>query len=158
MKSEKSITVENLESAFAGESMANRKYLYFAKRARELGADDVAEVFEATAEQETQHAFGHIDLLYPKAELTVERMLELAIEGETYEYTEMYPQFRHLAMKEKDDAAVKEFDGQIAESREHAERFAKVLEMAAKRFNALTAVEKRHAARYQQTLDQVRGN
>ena len=158
MKSEKSITMENLEAAFAGESMANRKYLYFARRARELGADDVAEVFGATAEQETQHAFGHIDLLYPKAELTVERMLELAIEGETYEYTEMYPQFRHLAMKEKNGAAVKEFDEQIAESKEHAEQFTRMLEIAAKRFDALTSVEKRHADRYQKTLDQVRGN
>ena len=158
MESKKSITVENLEAAFAGESMANRKYLYFAKRARELGADDVAEVFEATAEQETQHAFGHIDLLYPKAELTVERMLELAIEGETYEYTELCPQFRHLAMKEKNDAAAREFDEQIDESREHAEQFTRMLEIAAKRFGALTAVEKRHADRYQKTLDQVRGN
>ncbi len=92
-------TVKNLEAAFAGESMANRKYLYFAKLCRELGATDVAEVFENTAQQETAHAFGHLDLLYPKDTLTVERMLELAIEGETYEYTEMYPAFRHTALQ-----------------------------------------------------------
>ena len=72
-------TVRNLEAAFAGESMANRKYLYFARLCREQGADEVAAVFEKTAEQETAHAFGHLDLLYPKASLTVEKMLELAI-------------------------------------------------------------------------------
>jgi rubrerythrin len=149
----KSVTVENLEAAFAGESMANRKYLYFAKRARELGADDIADVFEKTAEQETAHAFGHLELLYPSKELTVERMLELAIEGETYEYTEMYPKFRHLAVQEGNDAAVKEMDEQIEESREHAEMFQAVLEKAAKRFAALTKVEERHAGHYQNALD-----
>lgn len=148
-----SVTIQNLEAAFAGESMANRKYLYFAKRARELGAVDVAEVFENTAEQETAHAFGHLELLYPSNELTVERMLELAVEGETYEYTEMYPKFRHLAMEEGNMAAVKEMDEQIEESREHAEMFAAVLEKAAKRFAALAKVEERHANRYQATLD-----
>jgi rubrerythrin len=152
-----SVTVQNLEAAFAGESMANRKYLYFAKRARELGADDVAEVFERTAEQETAHAFGHLELLYPSKELTVERMLELAIEGETYEYTEMYPKFRHLAMQEKNDAAVREMDEQIEQSREHAEMFQAVLEKAGKRFAALTKVEERHANHYRDTLEKVRG-
>lgn len=148
-----SVTFQNLEAAFAGESMANRKYLFFAKRARELGATDVAEVFERTAEQETAHAFGHLDLLYPKETLTVEKMLQLAIEGETYEYTEMYPKFRHTALEERDHAAVMEIDEQIAESKEHAERFAKVLETAAKRFSALAKVEERHAKHYQDTLD-----
>ena len=150
-------TVTNLESAFAGESMANRKYLFFAKRARELGAIEVAEVFERTAEQETAHAFGHLDLLYPKDTLTAERMLELAIEGETYEYTEMYPAFRHTALEEKNSAAVAEMDEQIAESREHAERFARTLEIAAKRFDALARVEERHAGRYQDALNKITG-
>lgn len=145
-------TIQNLEAAFAGESMANRKYLYFARRARELGAIDVAEVFERTAEQETAHAFGHLELLYPKAELTVARMLQLAIDGETYEYTEMYPKFRHLAEQEGHTAAVAEMDGQIAESKEHAERFAKTLATAAKRFSALTKVEEKHANHYRDTL------
>lgn len=146
-------TIQNLEAAFAGESMANRKYLYFARRARELGAVEVAEVFEKTAEQETLHAFGHLELLYPKAELTVEKMLQMAIDGETYEYTEMYPKFRHLAEQEGHGAAVKEIDEQIAESKEHAERFAKTLAMAAKRFAALAKVEEKHAGHYQATLD-----
>ena len=153
--SDVSKTIKNLEAAFAGESMANRKYLFFARRARELGAVEVAEVFENTAEQETAHAFGHLDLLYPKGSLTVEKMLELAIEGETYEYTEMYPAFRHTALEEKDHAAVKEIDEQIEESREHAEQFTAVLEMAAKRFGALAKVEERHANRYRETLDKV---
>jgi rubrerythrin len=148
-------TVKNLEAAFAGESMANRKYLYFAKLCRELGADDVAAVFENTAQQETAHAFGHLDLLYPKDTLTVERMLELAIEGETYEYTEMYPEFRHTALQEKNDDAVKEMDEQIAESAEHAERFSRLLDTAAKRFNALTKVEERHANHYRDALKNV---
>ncbi|MCW8848257.1 MAG: rubrerythrin family protein [Sedimenticola sp.] len=148
-------TVKNLEAAFAGESMANRKYLYFAKLCRELGADNVAEVFENTAQQETAHAFGHLDLLYPKDTLTVERMLELAIEGETYEYTEMYPEFRHTALQEKNDDAVKEMDEQIAESAEHAERFTRLLDTAAKRFNALTKVEERHANHYRDALKNV---
>jgi rubrerythrin len=151
----KSVTIENLEAAFAGESMANRKYLYFAKRCRELGVDAVAEVFEATAQQETQHAFGHLELLYPAKELTVEKMLELAIEGETYEYTEMYPKFRHLAVQEGQTAAVAEMDGQIAESKEHAALFQQTLEKAAKRFAALAKVEEKHAAHYRETLEKV---
>ena len=151
-----SVTIQNLEAAFAGESMANRKYLYFARRCRELGAVDIAEVFEATAAQETAHAFGHLELLYPSTALTVERMLELAVEGETHEYTEMYPKFRHMALQEGEDAAVREMDEQIEESREHAEMFQAVLEKAAKRFAALTGVEKRHAGHYQDALDKVR--
>jgi len=145
-------TVKNIEAAFAGESMANRKYLFFARRARELGALAVAEVFERTAEQETAHAFGHLDLLYPKEELTVARMLQMAIDGETYEYTEMYPEFRHLAEAEGNQAAVRELDGQIAESEEHARRFADTLATAAKRFAALAKVEEKHASHYRDTL------
>ncbi|CCQ72392.1 rubrerythrin family protein [Magnetospira sp. QH-2] len=152
---ENSVTVKNIEAAFAGESMANRKYLFFARRCRELGAVDVAKVFEATAEQETAHAFGHLDLLFPKEELTVANMLQMAIDGETYEYTEMYPEFRHLAEQEGNDAAVAEMDEQIAESKEHAEQFQSVLSKAAKRFAALAKVEERHAGHYQETLNQV---
>lgn len=61
-----SITIQNLESAFAGESMAHIKYRYFARLARAAGAEDIALTFEATANQEVMHAFGHLDLLYPK--------------------------------------------------------------------------------------------
>lgn len=151
--SNKSVTIENLEAAFAGESMAHIKYRYFAKLAREAGADDVAKIFEDTADQEVMHAFGHLDLLYPKAQLTPAKSLEIAIEGETYEYTEMYPKFRHLAIEEGNQAAVAEYDEQIAESKEHAENFKRTLEKAAKRFAALAKVEERHANHYQQALD-----
>jgi len=154
--SNKSVTIENLEAAFAGESMAHIKYRYFAKLAREAGADDVARIFEDTADQEVMHAFGHLDLLYPKAQLTPAKSLEIAIEGETYEYTEMYPKFRHLAIEEGNQAAVAEYDEQIAESREHAENFKRTLEKAAKRFAALAKVEERHANHYQNALDALR--
>lgn len=137
--------------------MANRKYLYFAKLCRQLGAEDIAEVFEDTARQETAHAFGHLDLLYPSSTLTVEKMLEIAIEGETYEYTEMYPEFRHTALEEKNHAAVKEMDEQIEESEEHAQMFSAVLEKASKRFAALAKVEERHANHYRSALDKVTG-
>jgi rubrerythrin len=153
---EVSQTIQNLEAAFAGESMANRKYLYFAKQCRALGANDIAEVFEKTAEQETAHAFGHLQLLFPADTLTIEKMLQLAIDGETYEYTEMYPAFRNTALDERNTAAVAEMDEQIEESKEHAEMFAKVLLMAEKRFAALAKVEKRHAQHYQDALDSTK--
>jgi rubrerythrin len=151
----KSVTIENLEAAFAGESMAHIKYRYFAKLARAAGAIEVAEAFEATADQEVAHAFGHLDLLYPKDKMTPARALEIAIEGETYEYTEMYPKFRHLAVEEGNAAAVAEYDEQIAESKEHAEQFRKTLETAAKRFAALARVEERHANHYKDALDKL---
>ena len=93
-------TMANLESAFAGESMAHIKYRYFAKICREWGDLETAEVFEATANQEVMHAFGHLDLLYPKSTLTPPKVLQMAIDGETYEYTEMYPTFKNVAIEE----------------------------------------------------------
>ena len=157
-ETDKSVTIQNLEAAFAGESMAHIKYRYFARICRTMGDEETAQAFEHTAEQEVAHAFGHMDLLYPGDLLYPARCLELAIEGETYEYTEMYPQFRHLAEEEGRSDAVREFDEQIAESREHAEAFRKVLETAAKRFAALTKVEERHAAAYRKTLERVRAS
>lgn len=153
MADQNSVTIHNLEAAFAGESMAHIKYRYFAKLARAAGAEDVAKIFEATADQEVMHAFGHLDLLYPKAKMTPAKALEIAIEGETYEYTEMYPNFRHLAVEEGNQAAAAEFDEQIAESKEHAENFRRTLEMAAKRFAALAKVEERHANHYRDALN-----
>ena len=150
-----SVTIQNLEAAFAGESMAHIKYRYFAKLCRAMGDEATAKVFEATADQEIQHAFGHADLLFPKANMTVAKALEMAIEGETYEYTEMYPSFRNAAVKEGNTAAVKEMDAQIAESKEHAEMFKSVLEKASKRFAALAKVEERHANNYKATLAKV---
>lgn len=150
-----SITIRNLEAAFAGESMAHLKYRYFARIARAAGDEETARHFEATAEQEVQHAFGHLDLLYPKGKLSPARALELAIEGETYEYSEMYPKFRHLAVEEGNQAAVAEFDEQIAESREHAAAFRALLETAARRFAALAKVEERHANAYRDALERL---
>jgi rubrerythrin len=146
-------TWANLEAAFAGESMAHIKYRYFAKLAREAGDDATARVFEDTAAQEVQHAFGHLDLLYPKASLTPAQALQIAIDGETYEYTEMYPRFRQTAEQEGNAAAVAEMDEQIAESKEHAQKFQAVLAKAQKRFAALAKVEERHAQHYQQHLN-----
>jgi rubrerythrin len=147
-----SVTIHNLEAAFAGESMAHIKYRYFAKLCRAMGDEETAKVFEATAEQEVMHAFGHLDLLFPKEKMTPAKALQFAIEGETYEYTEMYPQFRHAAIEEGRDDAVQEIDHQIAESKEHADQFKAVLEKAAKRFAALAKVEERHAKHYLDTL------
>ena len=117
----RSVTIKNLEAAFAGESMAHIKYRYFAKLCRAMGDEATAAVFEDTAEQEIQHAFGHADLLFPKANMTPAKALQFAIEGETYEYTEMYPSFRNAAVAEGRAAAVQEIDEQIAESKEHAD-------------------------------------
>jgi len=150
-----SVTIKNLESAFAGESMAHIKYRYFAKLSRAMGDEETARTFETTADQEVMHAFGHLDLLYPADKMTPARCLEMAIEGETYEFTEMYPGFRHAAVEEGHEAAVKEIDEQIEESKEHAARFAATLEKAAKRFAALAKVEERHAGHYQAQLDKV---
>ncbi len=152
MSKPESITIKNLEAAFAGESMAHIKYRYFAKLARAAGDEETARTFEETADQEVQHAFSHLDLLYPKDQLTPAKSLEIAIAGETYEYTEMYPQFRHLAEQEGDSAAAKEMDEQITESKEHAARFAATLAKAAKRFAALATVEERHANHYREQL------
>jgi rubrerythrin len=152
---ESSVTIKNLEAAFAGESMAHIKYRYFAKICRALGDEATAKVFEDTAEQEILHAFGHADLLFPKANMTVAKALQFAIEGETYEYTEMYPSFRNAAVAEGRTDAVREMDEQIAESKAHAEMFQAVLDKAAKRFAALAKVEEKHARHYQATLDKV---
>ena len=148
-------THANLESAFAGESMAHIKYRYFAKIAREMGDELTARTFEETANQEVMHAFGHLDLLYPKATMTPAKALHMAIDGETYEYTEMYPGFRKTAEQEGNAAAVAEIDEQIEESKVHAAQFRATLEKAQKRFAALAKVEERHAKHYQSVLDTV---
>lgn len=154
-KPEASVTIKNLESAFAGESMAHIKYRYFARLCRAAGDEATARAFEETADQEVQHAWGHLDLLYPAASMTPAKCLQMAIEGETYEFTEMYPSFRHAAEAEGHSAAVKEIDEQIAESKQHAARFAETLAKAAKRFAALARVEERHANQYRAQLDKV---
>ena len=148
-----SITIKNLESALAGESQAHIKYRYFAKLAREAGYEDVAKHFEHTADQEILHAWGHLELLIGKP--SVKESLQMAIDGETHEFTTMYPQFYEEAVKEGNYEAATEAKHQIEESEEHAEQFRKVLALAEKRFAALKKVEERHANAYKQVLDGV---
>lgn len=145
-----SITIKNLEDALAGESQAHVKYRYFAKIAREEGHEEVAQHFEHTADQELLHAWGHLELLIGKP--TTKECLEKAIEGETYEFTTMYPGMQAAAVSEGNLAAAHEAQHQIDESKEHAEQFQAVLAKAEKRFAALTKIEKRHAAAYQEKL------
>jgi len=146
-----SITLQNLESALAGESMAHIKYRYFAKIAREEGFEEVAKHFEHTADQEILHAWGHLELLIGKP--STKECLEKAIEGETYEFTTMYPQFYDNAVSERNAQASDEFLEQMNESAEHAKQFKQVLEKAEKRFAALKKVEERHANAYKQKLE-----
>ena len=148
-----SITIKNLESALAGESMAHIKYRYFAKIAREEGFEDVAKHFEHTADQEIKHAWGHLELLIGKP--STKECLQKAIEGETYEFTEMYPQFLTFAEVESNHHAAQIAREQIQESEEHALQFMEVLKKAEKRFAALQKVEKRHAEAYQQVLESL---
>ena len=145
-----SITIKNLESALAGESQAHIKYRYFAKIAREEGYEDVAKHFEHTADQELLHAWGHLELLIGKP--STKECLQKAIDGETYEFTTMYPEFVSAAQSEQEKA---EFNEQIAESKEHAEQFKEVLAKAEKRFAALKKVEERHANAYKKVLETV---
>ena len=145
-----SVTLQNLESALAGESMAHIKYRYFAKIAREEGFEDVAKHFEHTADQEIKHAWGHLELLIGKP--STKECLEKAIEGETYEYTEMYPTMMNEAIVEDNQQAAIEAQNQIDESKEHAEQFRAILQKAEKRFAALKKVEERHANAYKQVL------
>jgi rubrerythrin len=159
-------TVKNLESAFAGESMANRKYLFFAEVTRKLGMNELSKLFKETANQETEHAFAHFRLLHP--ELVVEDAgnlseeekkkiasicLGLAVEGETYEYTTMYPEFAAQAQEDRDQGATAEFKEQEAESREHAQTF----RTAAKNFGLLTSIEHHHANQYNEALKSLDG-
>jgi rubrerythrin len=135
--------------------MAHIKYRYFAKIAREEGFEEVAKHFEHTADQEIKHAWGHLELLIGKP--TTKECLQKAIDGETYEFTEMYPSFELQAKQEGDRTALQEFQNQIIESSEHAEQFKKVLAKAELRFKALKGVEERHAKAYQQVLEGLHG-
>ena len=100
-------THDNLKTAFAGESQANRRYIYFAQKADVEGYPDISALFRSVAEGETGHAFGHFDFLAevgdPVTGVAVGPTadnLKSAIEGETYEYTEMYPGFAKTAREE----------------------------------------------------------
>ena len=143
-------TITSLQGALAGESQAHIKYRYFAKIARAEGYEDIAKHFEHTADQELLHAWGHLELLIKKPD--TKQCLEMAIEGETYEFQVMYPEFREIAEFEGNLVFANEANMQIQESKEHAEQFKELLTKAEKRFSALAKIEKRHAQAYQRYL------
>jgi rubrerythrin len=131
-------THQNLKEAFAGESQANRRYLYFSRRADIEGQTDVSALFRDTAEGETGHAFGHLDFLAEAGDPatdepigSTEKNLASAVAGETYEFTAMYPGFAKTAREEG-------------------------FEEVADWFATLARAEKTHAGRFQKALDAVR--
>ena len=130
-----STTAKNLADAFAGESQANRRYLYFAAKADVEGAPDVAVVFRATAEGETGHAHGHLEYLEQVGDPATGKPiggtadnLRASIAGETHEYTDMYP---GMAKTARDEGF-----GEIADW-----------------FETLAKAERSHAGKFQKTLD-----
>ncbi|KXS46731.1 MULTISPECIES: rubrerythrin family protein [Methanohalophilus] len=121
-------TLENLEGAFAGESMANRKYLAFAKKADEEGYSQIAKLFRAAAAAETIHAHNHLGIM--NGIKSTEENLREAIEGETYEFEEMYPEFITQAKEEGNGKAVWSFDVANQVEAIHAELYKKALDNA----------------------------
>ncbi|HQR67021.1 MAG TPA: rubrerythrin family protein [Thermoanaerobaculia bacterium] len=127
-------THENLKHAFAGESQANRRYLYFADKADVEGYPEVAGNFRDTAEGETGHAHGEMDYLKPAGDPatglpfgSTELNLKSAIEGETYEYTQMYPGFARTAREEGFAEIADWFETLARAEKSHANRFSKLL-------------------------------
>jgi rubrerythrin len=127
-------THENLKAAFAGESQANRRYLYFAKVADVEGRPDIAGLFRDTAEGETGHAHGHLDFIKEVGDpATGEPIgdtlqnLGAAVAGETYEYTQMYPGFAKTAREEGHPEIAEWFETLAKAEKAHAGRFAKGL-------------------------------
>ncbi len=128
-------THQNLKDAFAGESQANRRYLYFARAADVEGQPEVAALFRSVSEGETGHAFGHFDLLKevgdPVTGVKVgssQDNLRSAIEGETYEFSQMYPGFAKTAREEGFSEAAEWFETLAKAEKSHAGRFTKGLE------------------------------
>ena len=125
-------THQNLKEAFAGESQANRRYLYFARRADIEGYPDVGGLFRDTSEAETGHAFGHLDFLKEVGDPatgepigSTEQNLKASIAGETYEFTEMYPGFAKTARSEGFDEIAEWFETLAKAEKSHAGRFDK---------------------------------
>ncbi len=127
-------THENLKAAFAGESQANRRYLYFAKLADVEGYPEVAGNFRDTAEGETGHAHGHLDYLKragdPATDMpfgATEDNLRAAVAGETHEYTDMYPGMAKSAREEGFDEIADWFETLAKAEKSHAGRFQELL-------------------------------
>ena len=128
-------THDNLKNAFAGESQANRRYLYFARRADIEGYPDVGGLFRDTSEAETGHAFGHLDFLKEVGDPATgepigatDQNLKAAIAGETYEFTEMYPGFAKTARDEGFEEIAEWFETLAKAEKSHAGRFTKGLQ------------------------------
>ena len=128
-------TENNLKAAFAGESQANRRYLYFAQKADVEGYNDVAAVFRSTAEGETGHAHGHLEYLEqvgdPATGLPIgptSDNLKASIAGETHEYTDMYPGMAKTARDEGFHEIADWFETLAKAERSHANRFQKALD------------------------------
>lgn len=135
MSLKNSKTLKNLQDAFAGESQANRRYLYFAQKADVEGYADVAAVFRSTAEGETGHAHGHLEFMEevgdPATGLPIgstEDNLKSAIEGETHEYSDMYPAMAKTAREEGHDEIAEWFETLAKAERSHAGRFQRALD------------------------------
>jgi rubrerythrin len=127
-------TEENLKAAFAGESQANRRYLYFANKADVEGQNDVAALFRSTAEGETGHAHGHLEWLEqvgdPATGLPIGSTrdnLKAAVAGETHEYTDMYPGMAKQAREEGFDEIADWFETLAKAERSHANRYTRAL-------------------------------
>jgi len=123
-------TEHSLKEAFAGESQANRRYLYFAAKADVEGYNDVAAVFRSTAEGETGHAHGHLEYLEqvgdPATGMPIGGTadnLRASIAGETHEYTDMYPGMAKTARDEGFDEIADWFETLAKAERSHANRF-----------------------------------
>ena len=128
-------TLQNLKDAFAGESMANRRYLYFAKQADVEGQPDIAGLFRDTAEGETGHAHGHLDYLKKVGDPATDKPigdtaknLASAVAGETHEYTDMYPGMAKTARQEGHDEIADWFETLAKAERSHANRYQKALD------------------------------
>ncbi|TDJ13633.1 MAG: rubrerythrin [Deltaproteobacteria bacterium] len=128
-------THQNLKDAFAGESQANRRYLYFARQADIEGYPDVGGLFRDTAEAETGHAHGHLDHLKsvgdPATDKPIgstDKNLAAAVTGETYEYTEMYPGMARTARDEGFSDVAEWFETLAKAEKSHAGRFQKALD------------------------------
>ncbi len=128
-------TLDNLKEAFAGESQANRRYLYFAQKADVEGYPDVAALFRSVAEGETGHAHGHLEYIAEVGDPATgepigssEDNLKAAIAGETYEYTEMYPGFAKTARDEGFEEIAEWLETLARAEKSHAGRFGEGLE------------------------------
>jgi rubrerythrin len=130
----KSKTIENLRAAFAGESQANRRYTYFSRKADEEGYPEISALFRAVSEGETAHALRHFDYMKSVGDPVtrvpvqdVKGMLESAVKGETYECTEMYPEFSKVAREEGFDEIAKWFETLAKAEKAHSGKFQEAL-------------------------------